>query len=237
MDTPISIKKISVILNRHIKKEDVDPSVRQGIAYGLALFPSEAKVVDGFMQNESSSEQIAEVEDALEEPLGEMADDLQEEIETAGRDGLHAAKEEVAALMPPGLTSSQSVQESSSDETAEKRRLAEKEFDSFIIHLHTNRHITSELLRSLAHDGAFRIRDGRERTHGEIRIKSIGLYEPKPQQLWARVPAGAKAPAAATSWGTAAFAALAALSALTLVGLSSARFFSRQRTYQRMPEA
>lgn len=96
--------------------------------------------------------------------------------------------------------------------------------DTFLVRLHaTPRYeLTEELLQRLVRQGAFRIRDGRERELGPIQVASMRLLKPgvgvQRQQLWARAApvASASAPAQRQAMG-----ALGAVAAAGVVGLAA----------------
>jgi len=100
--------------------------------------------------------------------------------------------------------------------------------DTFLVRLHaTPRYeLTEELLQRLVRQGAFRIRDGRERELGPIQVASMRLLKPgvgaQRQQLWARAAPVASASAPAQRQAMAALGAVAAAGVVGLAALAAA---------------
>jgi len=201
-----AIPTLHIVTNRTLKRKDVPAGLGDAVGYGLSMFPDEVKVVDSFLQNQSSEEQVRTIARMIGKPLGEAAQKLADQLKQAAQRKSRA------------------------------RRLGDggedhEEVDAFVLQLTKTRfEITDELLQHLLHYGAFRIHDGRESMLGGVRITSIRLLQTEPlqQELWDRagvhgVPAVGR---------TAELAVVAsALTALALVGLTGARARGKRHHY------
>jgi len=231
--SPLQINSIVVRISRSYGSDIFDPELSEQVAFGLSLLPSAVQVITGVLGNSTEEDLLLEdIEQRMNESSGNLIRDLEGGLEAAERKGLHEADSGLNLGAKEFLSPTE-------------RRLAaaagpkeRKEYTTFVVRVEESRYeLSDEFLQSLARGGAFRIRDGRERELGGIRVTGIRALRPKAepapgqQQLWGQSPAVAGAAAG----GMGERLAASALAAAAFIGLGALFAIRRRREYGTVP--